>query len=308
MTRVKRKTSSARSVAARADKRRSMRKAHARTGSLLDHAMALLPFGEVALHRLFVGLILAAAVAAAAVAASVAGLPHIAARRVATLSRAAGFSVRRVEVRGTRQLNELKIYQRVLAERDAAMSDVDVAALRADIMQLSWVEDARVSRQLPDTLVVDVVERHPRAALRTTDAAGHAHYVLIDAGGHPLEAISPARAHARLIVAGDGVGSEVAALATLLDTAPAMKPQVAEADWVGNRRWNLVFKTGQILDLPEGGRESAAALVTFARLDGTNRLLGGRATAFDMRAADRMYIRIPNHAAASAAPASAEHE
>jgi cell division protein FtsQ len=68
---------------------------------------------------------------------------------------------------------------------------------------------------------------------------------------------------------------------------------VAEAEWIGNRRWNLTFKSGQVLALPEGDRESAGALVTFARLDGTNRLLGGKVTAFDMRASDRIYMRVP---------------
>ncbi|MEZ0136781.1 cell division protein FtsQ/DivIB, partial [Novosphingobium sp. NRRL B-2648] len=61
----------------------------------------------------------------------------------------------------------------------------------------------------------------------------------------------------------------------------------------GNRRWNLTFQSGQVLALPEGDRESAGALVTFARLDGTNRLLGGKVTAFDMRAKDRIYMRVP---------------
>ena len=41
---------------------------------------------------------------------------------------------------------------------------------------------------------------------------------------------------------------------------------------------------------------AAAALVSFARLDGVNRLLGGKVAAFDMRAPDRIYMRIPGRA------------
>ena len=33
--------------------------------------------------------------------------------------------------------------------------------------------------------------------------------------------------------------------------------------------------------------------MTFARLDGVNRLLGGKVAAFDMRAGDRIYLRVP---------------
>ena len=92
-----------------------------------------------------------------------------------------------------------------------------------------------------------------------------------------------------------------ALMGALLDAAPALKPQVAEADWIGNRRWNLTFKTGQVLALPEGDKGSAGALVAFARLDGANRLLGGRVAAFDMRAPDRIYLRVPGRTDAPAA-------
>ena len=46
------------------------------------------------------------------------------------------------------------------------------------VLALNWVKDARVSRQLPDTLVIDIVEREPHAVLRRADRL-----VLIDATG-----------------------------------------------------------------------------------------------------------------------------
>jgi len=296
MAKLKRTATSARKLAVKAEKRRSLRKAQARTGSVLDTALALLPISEASLHRIFLAIILGGAVACAWLVASLAGVPAMAAEQVASIAKQAGFEVRRVEVRGTRHLSELKIYERVLAERNRAMPEVDVRALRADLMQLSWVADARVSRQLPDTLVVDVIERRPKAVLRIGDKGETAHYALIDETGHVLDPIAPARAHGHLILSGNGVEGQVAALDTLLDVSPALKAQVAEADWIGNRRWNLTFHTRQVLALPEGDDTAAAALVAFARLDGTNRLLGGKATAFDMRARDRIYIRVPGRA------------
>ena len=61
-----------------------------------------------------------------------------------------------------------------------------------------------------------------------------------------------------------------------------------------------------MLYLPEGEQDAANALVAFARMDGANRLLGGRAVAFDMRAPDRIYLRIPGRAAESAVAAAAK--
>ena len=68
---------------------------------------------------------------------------------------------------------------------------------------------------------------------------------------------------------------------------------MAEAEWVGNRRWDITFKTDQVLALPEGEEASAKALMSFARLDGVNRLLGGKVASFDMRAPERIYMRCP---------------
>ena len=263
---LKRSSISARKSASKRDTARKVTAARRKTTSSLDRMMGWLPFTEAQLHRVFLGAIFAGAAALVCIVASVAGVPALAKQEFADLAGSSGFQVRRVDVRGVTHLNELKVYERVLAERNQAMPLVDVQALRDNLLQLSWVEDARVSRQLPDTLVVDIIERKAHAVLRKPD-----HLVLIDAKGHELEAISPARAKGRLILSGPGAGRQVAALSGLLEAAPALRSQVAEADWVGNRRWNLMFKTGQMLALPEGDQASATALVSFARLDGANR-------------------------------------
>ena len=285
---IKRGGKSVRKVAAAQGKARTVRTARARTGSAFDSVMAWMPFSEEQLHRVFLAAILGGAVALAWIVASFAGVPAMAGQQLAVFASDAGFEVKRVEVRGVKHINELKVYERVLGQRDRAMPLVDIDGLRGELMQLSWVEDARVSRQLPDTLVIDVVERKPHAVLRKADRM-----VLIDATGHELETVTAARAKGKLVLSGPGASRQVVALTDLLGAAPALKPQVREAEWVGNRRWNLTFKTGQVLALPEGVRPSSTALMSFARLDGINRLLGGKVAAFDMRASDRIYFRVP---------------
>lgn len=286
---IRRKGATARRTASQQGKARKVQTAKASAGSVMDGMMAWMPFDERQLHAVFLAIFLAAALAIAWMIAAMAGLPQLAGQQMALVAGDAGFEVRRVDVRGVKHLNELKIYERVLAERNQAMPLVDIAALREELLQLSWVQDARVSRQLPDTLVIDIVERTPHAVLKKPGR-----FVLIDAEGHELEPVSAQRAKGMLVVGGPGAGKQVVALSQLLEAAPALNPQVREAEWVGNRRWNLTFKTGQVLALPEGEQASAKALMAFARLDGTNRLLGGRVAAFDMRASDRIYLRVPD--------------
>jgi cell division protein FtsQ len=287
-TTVKRKSPNARQTAGAQANARKVRKAKSTTSVFFARVLEWIPLTEDQLHRVFMGLILCLALGVMWLAASAAGVPAMARHQIASIASSAGFEVRRVEVRGVKRLNELKVYERALAQQNQAMTMVNVDALRGELMDLSWVEDARVSRQLPDTLVIDIIERKPHAVLRLTDKL-----VLIDPSGHQLEPISPERAKNKLVLSGAEAGKNVERLTALLDAAPALRPQIREAAWVGNRRWDLTFKTGQKLALPEGEKPSAQALVAFTRLDGTNRLLGGKVAAFDMRSPDRIYMHIP---------------
>lgn len=287
-TTVRRKGQGVRRSTAAKNRAAKARQARDRGKGVFDRAMALLPFTDEQLQRVFLAIILGGAVALAWFVASLAGLPAMARAELAAVASDAGFEVRRVRVSGVDRMNELKVYEAALGQRETPMPLVDLKSLRADLIALPWVKDARVSRQLPDSLVIDIVERTPHAVL-----AKPGRLVLIDATGEELEPISEANAKGMLRVSGPGAAKQVAALGELLDAAPALRPQVGAAEWVGNRRWNLTFATEQVLALPQGEDEAATALINFARLDGQNRLLGGKVATFDMRVPERVYMRIP---------------
>lgn len=298
---IKRGAKGVRRAAAAKGAKAKVQTARQTTGSLFDGIMRWMPFGEQTLYRIMTGTIFAFAAAIAWLLASLAGVPDLAAEKLASISSGAGFRFDHVQLRGVQRMNELKVYEQVLGDQQRAWTEVDVAELRERLMQLSWIKDARVSRQLPNTLVIDIVERVPHAVLRKDDKL-----VLIDDTGVELEQVAPARAKGLLRLSGKDAGGKVIDLGKLLEVAPALKPQVAEAEWVGNRRWNLTFKSGQVLALPEGEEGAASALLAFARMDGVNGLLGGKVAFFDMRSSDRVYLRVPGHAEAVAAEKAAE--
>lgn len=287
-TRVKRNGQGVRRATAAKSRAAKARQARSTGKGMLDGAMGMLPFTDEQLHRIFLAVILGGAVATAWFVASLAGLPAMARAEVAVLASDAGFEVRKVRVSGVERMNQLKVYEAAYGQRDTPMPLVDLEGLREDLVAMPWVHDARVSRQLPDSLVIDIIERTPHAVLVKPDRLA-----LIDATGVELEPITAANAKGMLKVSGPGAAKQVAALGELLDAAPALKPQVVAAEWVGNRRWNLTFTTDQVLALPQGDDDSSTALINFARMDGQNRLLGGKVATFDMRAPERIYMRIP---------------
>ncbi|BDI60478.1 cell division protein FtsQ/DivIB [Qipengyuania nanhaisediminis] len=292
MARIKRSSGKGVRRAAKSQSRAAgARRAKAKTTSVLDRAMGLLPFTEKQWSTIWMTVIIGGAVGIGFVIANLAGLPALASAQVAAMASDAGFEVRRVSVTGTDRMDERQVYARALAQRERPMPQVAIEELRAELLDLPWVADARVSIQLPSTLKIDVVERVPHAVLAKPDRL-----MLIDATGAELEPISREAAEGMLVIAGPGSARQVAALDRLLAAAPALAPQVASAEWVGNRRWNLTFKSDQVLALPESEDIAATALVKFARLDGQNRLIGGTVATFDMRAPPRIYMRVPGRA------------
>lgn len=264
------------------------RRAKAKTAGLLDTTMGLFPFTEEQWSRIWMFCIIGGAVLAALFIANLAGVPAMARAQMSIMAADAGFEVRHVRVSGTERMDEREVYARALGQQSRSMPDVEIEKLRDELLDLPWVKDARVSVQMPDTLVIDIVERKPHAVLVRPDRL-----MLIDPTGRELEPISSKDAQGMLKISGPGSAKQVGELDQLLAAAPALGPQVAAAEWIGNRRWNLTFTTDQVVALPEGQDVASSALVKFARMDGQNRLIGGKVVTFDMRNPPRVYMRVP---------------
>ena len=290
-TTIKRGGKGVRRAASARGKKRAVAGAKAKTGGLLSRLVGTLGLSELALQRIFTGVIALVVLAAGWAVAVAAGLPSFADEKIGQLAGNSGFSVRHVEVHGVERMDEQEIYRRAIAAQRLPMTQLDVSALREELVALPWVRDARVSRQLPDTLVIDVVERTPHAVLQDGE-----NFVLIDPTGHRLEPVPAGKAKNMLVLKGNGAAERAQDLAVLLQAAPALKNRVRGAEWIGHRRWNVTFETGQVVALPEGEEEASDALVAFARMDGVNRLLGGKVAVFDMRDAERIYMRVPGRA------------
>lgn len=200
----------------------------------------------------------------------------------------AGFEVKRVEVTGVNRLDELKVYEITLAQKDRSMLLVDIDDVRDDLLANGWIKEARISRRLPDTLVVEITEREPVAVWQHQGKLS-----LIDKTGYPLEEIQKEEMPGLPVVVGKKANAKFSQLDALLNAAPALRPMVTGATWIGNRRWNLEFESGETLALPEGQQTASAALLNFARMDGVNRLLGRGIVHFDLRDEERAYLRMP---------------
>lgn len=258
--------------------------------SSIDRLIALLPISQQTLQRITTVAIMTVIGASALGVATLFGVPQAAGVAVAEEIGRAGFRVRGIEVTGVKRMNPMAVYAVALDQQSRAMPLVDLAAVRAKLLKYGWVADAQVSRRLPDKLVVHIIEREPAAVWQDKGQL-----TLIDANGEPLQQISAEELPELPRVIGEGANWQAPSYRALLDAAPALRPLVKAATWVGNRRWNLVFETGETLVLPE--EEPAKALVKFAELDGARALLGKGWLRFDMRDPTRLVVRRPGQQA-----------
>jgi len=209
----------------------------------------------------------------------------------------AGFRVKSVDIQGLKQMDPRPVYDIALDQRTTAMPLVDVSGIRNRLLQFGWVKDARVSRRFPDTLVIDIVERKPAALWQNDEGLS-----LIDAEGVVLDRVPVSRMPDLPLLIGKGANAQAVPLERLLDKAPALKAQLVSAKWIGQRRWDLSFQSGETVLLPEGEAAAGSALAKFARMDKSAGLLGRGIVRFDLRIPGKMTVRLPRDPGEPIAP------
>lgn len=256
--------------------------------SIVDRAIEVLPISHDTVRRIATWSIVGAVGAVAIATATWFGVPGAIGVAIAEGVGRAGLRVEQVEVTGLRRMDRMTVYAVALDQKSRAMPLVKLEDVRQKLLSYGWIADAHVSRRLPDTLLVHIVERKPTAVWQDRGKLS-----LIAENGVWLEPVKADAMPDLPLVIGPGANEQEAAYQKLLEAAPALRPVVKAATWVGNRRWNLLFESGETLALPEGDSDAAKALVKFAQLDGVRPLLGKGWIRFDMRDPTKLVARKP---------------
>jgi cell division protein FtsQ len=235
-------------------------------------------------------------------------IPAKAERGVGAAIGEAGFKVSGYQITGLNHMNRALVDAVVADELRRAATEagsekapqalVNVAEIRRRLLGYGWVRDARVSRHLPDSLVIDIVERRPAALWQN-----EGRLALIDSQGVVLDRVPVDKMPDLPLLIGPGANSQEEQLSRLMGSVQTLKPQLASATWVGSRRWDLSFQSGETVALPEGEQAATAALMKFARLDKESGLLGRGIIRFDLRVPDKMIVRLPRAPGEPLAPA-----
>jgi cell division protein FtsQ len=203
--------------------------------------------------------------------------------RMLTASTGMGLSVQHVSIEGRRRTPLSAIERAMDVKQGDPLFAYNLPEMQARLQAIDWIEEARITRNLPDTLKIVLIERQPVALWREGER-----YFLVDRNGAIIHASDPkAYMHLPLVV-GEGATTHLHDLLQMLLDEQALFPKVASVAWVGGRRWNVYFYNGLEVRLPEDQPEDAWHQL--AELQVKEKILDRAVTSLDFRIGGKLYV------------------
>lgn len=200
-----------------------------------------------------------------------------------------GFKVAAVNVIGRNATARDQLLEAVGLRRGDPILFFDAEAARKRIEQIPMVKSASVQRQLPDTVLVEIVERVPFARWQVDGRT-----VLVDRDGKVLSGYDTEGFEGLKRIVGAGAAPRVGDLLDMLGGEPDLYAKVKDIVRVRDRRWDVAFDNGVIVMLPEEG--VGQAWKQLAALQRDKGILGRAIVAVDMRLPEKLVVRMMHEA------------
>jgi cell division protein FtsQ len=204
-----------------------------------------------------------------------------------------GWRVAAVRLKGATPAAQGEIFAAAAVRPGQSLTDLDLAAVRARVESVGWVDHAQVVRLLPNTLEISVVQR-PLMAIWQHGGRS----VVVASNGAVVNVVDPARFPALPLIVGEGANTAAAELLPNLAGRPALMAKLYALVRVDGRRWNLALKDGGVVMLP--AEDEAGALRRLDDLNAKGRILGLGLERIDLRDPEMTVLR-PRGAQAPAA-------
>jgi cell division protein FtsQ len=195
-----------------------------------------------------------------------------------------GFRLDTVHLQGASPAAQDDILRGAALPLGAPILTLDLAAIRARVERVGWVEHARVIRLLPDTLVVAVDER---PLMAVWEHAGTT--VVVVSNGAMMPKIDPAQFSRLPLIVGDGANTAAPPILKLVMPRHDLVQHLDALVRVDARRWDLRLKDGGLIMLPATGEDDA--LKRFDQLDRQARILELGLARIDLRDPEMIVVR-----------------
>nr|WP_318272578.1 cell division protein FtsQ/DivIB [Paracoccus saliphilus] len=196
------------------------------------------------------------------------------------------FQVRLMTIEGASPVVDRALRAMLPVDLPASSFDIDLPALRLQVMQLDAVEAIDLRIKPGGILSAVVTEREPAILWR------HARGIdMLDRGGHRVASVTSREVRPELpLISGEGADLATGEALALFDAAGPILPRVRGLVRRGERRWDLVLDHDQRILLPETG--ATIALEAAIALDRAEDMLGRDISVVDLRDPSRPVLRL----------------
>jgi cell division protein FtsQ len=167
---------------------------------------------------------------------------------VSALAADAGFTISAVHLAGNHHTTPETIIAALGFEPGESIFAADVQGARRRLLALDWVAGAEVSRQYPDSVSVNIVEKLPFALWQADNAT-----YLVERSGKVITIANPAEYSRLPYLIGDGAPLSAAELVDAVSQHRAVSARLTAYRRMSDRRWDLILEDGVVVQLPEDG-------------------------------------------------------
>lgn len=159
----------------------------------------------------------------------------------------AGFGIDAIEITGQTLTDDKDIITLLTVGTGNSTLTFDAQKAQARLEWLRAVESATVRKVYPNRVIVSIVEKVPVARWRIGDTTW-----LIDETGKKIGTDISSYTDLPLLI-GEGAGDDGVAMVRVLARHQGLDKELAALSRIGDRRWDLIYRNGLRVQLPESG-------------------------------------------------------
>ena len=166
------------------------------------------------------------------------------------------FSISNIEIIGRDRSSKNTLSSLLKPYENQSLVTLNLKNIQHEIEKITWVKDVTVRRVYPQTLSISIEEYFPSAVWKR----GSEQYIL-DEYGYRIEKIKSNEFQNYFQIKGMGADKKLKNLLDKLVNYPDIFNQIDHANFVSRRRWDLHYKNGVRILLPENNISDSLSLL-----------------------------------------------
>jgi cell division protein FtsQ len=212
----------------------------------------------------------------------------------------AGFGIEAIHISGQTLTDDKDVITLLTLGAGNSTLTFDAQKAQARLKWLAAVKSATVRKVYPNQIIVDIVEKSPVLRWRIGDTTW-----LVDEQGTKIGTDVASYTELPLVI-GEGAGDDAVAMVRILARHPTLENELAALSRIGDRRWDLIYRNGLRIQLPEQGVAQALDRLEMYQRDYA--LLDRDVTEIDMRVQGFVTLKPGELAAAQVAGTNKPHK